>query len=167
MNLKNYFRTALILTFSSALLFTACKPKDSKIEADVNAKMQSLPNAEGVYTSVKDGVVTLSGEVDDETEKLAVENAVREVKGVKSVNNNISITPPMPDPIAPVTVSGDELLNQGITDALKDFPSIKATVNDGVITVTGSASADEWRRVKMTLDGLRPKRVDATGLTIK
>jgi len=167
MNVKNSFRTTLILIFSSTLLFSACKVRDSKIEADVNAKMQSLPGAEGVYTSVKDGVVTLSGDVDDETEKLSVETAIRDIKGVKSVVNNISITPPMPDPMAPVTMSGDELLNQGITDVLKDFPSLKATVQDGVITVTGTATADDWKRVKMALDALRPKKVDATGITIK
>ncbi len=62
-------------------------------------------------------------------------------------------------PSAPVEISGDETLRQGITDATKDFPGVTASVNDGVITLTGSIEKDRYPTLKQSLDALRPKQV--------
>ena len=51
-------------------------------------------------------------------------------------------------------------------DATKDFPGVTATVKDGVISVNGELKSADWKRLKMSLDGLKPKRVDASGLKI-
>ncbi len=80
--------------------------------------------------------------------------------------NNLTIAPPPPPP-APVQISGDDQLNKGITDALKDFPTVKATAKDSIITVTGEATAANWKKIKIALDGLKPKKVDAKELKIK
>lgn len=55
-----------------------------------------LPQAktlDGVRAIVKNGHVTLEGEVPWHFERVAVENAVRRLKGVKGVYNSIHITP--------------------------------------------------------------------------
>ncbi|SKA29491.1 BON domain-containing protein [Chitinophaga eiseniae] len=142
----------------------ACKgkPKDSEIMQAASTAVQSIP---GVTADVKEGVVTLSGTVSTEDEKTSAENAVKSVKDVKSVVNNITVTPP-PAP-APVAVSADDSLKTAVADVVKDFPGIKVDVKDGVLTVTGEAKADRWKTLKMALDALHPKKVDAKGLKVK
>ncbi|MFT3702054.1 MAG: BON domain-containing protein [Agriterribacter sp.] len=155
--------SSLFVALASVMLFS-CKPKDSDIEAKIkaNAALSHLT------ASVKDGVVTLSGECKDEADKTACESAVRGIEGVKQVVNNCTVTPPPPAPApAPVVIAADDPLTKGITDALKDFPTVKATAKDGVITVTGETTKADWKKIKIALDALRPKKVDPTGLKIK
>jgi osmotically-inducible protein OsmY len=61
---------------------------------------------------------------------------------------------------APVEVSADATLQQGVTDATKDFPGVNATVNNGEITVTGNIKRADWQRLKPSLDALNPKKVN-------
>ena len=56
--------------------------------------MQSSP----VSAMVKDGVVTLTGEVESETLKTLAETSVSGVKGVKSIVNSVTVKPPGPTP---------------------------------------------------------------------
>ncbi|MDQ6609887.1 MAG: BON domain-containing protein, partial [Bacteroidota bacterium] len=60
---------------------------------------------------------------------------------------------------APVVVNNDEALTKGVQDATKDFPDVKATVNDGVITLNGSIEKSRYITLKQSLDGLHPKQV--------
>ena len=53
-----------------------------------------------------------------------------------------------------------------VKDATKDFTGITATVKDGIIYVTGELKSADWKKLKMALDGLKPKKVDAAGLKI-
>jgi hypothetical protein len=66
-----------------------------------------------------------------------------------------------------VEIAADDPLTKGITDALKDYPTVKATAADGVITVTGETTKADWKKIKMALDALHPKKVTATDLKIK
>lgn len=155
----------------SAMLFylPACKGKvkDADIKTSVEAALAASPEYSGLAVDVKDGAVTLTGQVSEPSLKTALDSKVSAVKGVKSVVNNTTVAaPPPPAPATPV-ITADDPLTKGVTDALKDHPGIKATVSDGVITVTGEIKAADWRKVKIALDGLRPKRVDASGLKVK
>jgi len=141
----------------------ACKPKIK--DSDIEAKIQANTALSGVVASVKDGVVTLSGEVKDDAEKAVVETAVKSIEGVKQVVNNCTMAPPPPP--APVEIAADDPLTKGITDVLKDYPTVKATAADGVITVTGETTKADWKKIKMALDALHPKKVTATDLKIK
>jgi len=146
-----------------ALAFlAACGPKDADIQTKVN---ESLKTAPGATASVKEGVATLSGEVADDATKTSAEAAAKEVKGVKSVVNSLTVKPAMV--VAPPAAPAMDVLAKGVMDAVKDFPGVTATAADGVITVGGTISADKWKRLKMALDALNPKKVDAKGLTVK
>lgn len=68
---------------------------------------------------------------------------------------------------AQVQISPDDALIKGVTDATKDYPELTATVKDGVVTVSGETTADRWKKLKMALDELKPKKVDASGIKIK
>lgn len=148
---------------SSSILFFSCTPKDSDIQANVQAKMKSMP---GIAVSVTDGVATLTGECADNTAKDEATTEAKGVKGVKSVVNNCTVTPPPPPPPAAVTVSPDDALMQGVTDATKDFPDVKAAVADGVVTLTGSIKRADLKTLMMSLNTLKPKKID-NKLTIK
>ncbi|MFT3746817.1 MAG: BON domain-containing protein [Agriterribacter sp.] len=154
---------SLLIAIASIWLFS-CKPKIK--DEDIQTQIQSNPALTHLVATVKDGVVTLSGECKDEADKTACENAVKQIPGVKSVVNNTTIAPPPPPP-APVEIAADDPLTKGITDALKDYPTVKATAKDGIISVTGEATAANWKKIKIALDALKPKKVDASGLTIK
>ncbi len=143
---------------------TGCKSKmkDADIAAAAEAAIADKPDLKGVSVEVKDGIATISGEVKDAGAQTAAQSTVAAVKGVKSVQNNVSIATAPP----PVAITPDDPLAAGVRDATKDFPTVTATVKDGVIAVSGELKAADWKRLKMALDGLKPKKVDAASLKI-
>jgi hyperosmotically inducible periplasmic protein len=154
---------AIITTVS----FVSCSPKDADIQAAIETKIKAMPDmVTGATVAVKDGVATLGGECKDEMCKAACEKAATETKGVKSIVSNFTIMAP-PAVVAPVVITADDPLTKAVADATKDYPGVTATVKDGVVSVTGEISKDKWKKLKMALDGLHPKKVDGTGLTIK
>ena len=68
-------------------------PDDSSIQTAVDKKLTNDPalSALGVTATVINGKVTLIGMVHSQAEKSQVERAVRQVKGVKSVDNQLSV----------------------------------------------------------------------------
>ena len=72
---------------------------DAAISTAVKAKLTEarFSNIVNVETNVTNGVVTLAGEVPNAQVKADAEAAVRSVKGVKGVNNNLQVkSPPTP-----------------------------------------------------------------------
>lgn len=153
-----------ILSLSALTLFVSCKPSDTDVQKNVTEVLKTSP---GVIVEVKDGVATLTGNVEDPVIASAAVAAAEKVKGVKSVTNNVMVTPAPVAPQPQVAITPDEMLNNAVKDATKDFPGITTTVTDGVIAVNGTLSASKWKTLKMSLDALQPKKVDAKGLTIK
>ena len=148
-----------LFLFSGILFLSvvSCGVKDSTISEAITEKAQTVPELAPIRASVADGVVTLSGECKDSSAKQAAEDAVKGIKGVKSVVNNCTITPP-PLP-APVVISPDDALNKGVTDAIKDYPTVKASVQDGVITLTGNLKRSSLQKLMMALNTLKPKKI--------
>jgi hyperosmotically inducible protein len=153
-------------------LMVACKgkPSDAQIQAKVTEQLSTLPN---VTAEVKDGVVTLSGEVPDEAARAEAEQKAA-TDGVKSITNNIVVaapaaaTPPAPvTDTASIVNAADQELRNGVTDITKDFPGVDVKVVNGVVSVTGELTAAKWKTLKQALDGLHPKKVDASGLKVK
>jgi osmotically-inducible protein OsmY len=66
---------------------------NEELQKDVQdaIKWQPLLNAAEIGVTVKDGVVTLFGNVDSYTKKLEVENAAKNVAGVKALVEDITI----------------------------------------------------------------------------
>lgn len=66
---------------------------DSKLKEDVMAQLSWEPNLEEnqIGVTVEDGVVTLSGVVNDYAQKKAAERAVKKVEGVKAVAEEIEV----------------------------------------------------------------------------
>lgn len=158
----------LLLLFGTVALISStipgCKSKvnDADVKTAVETALQANPETAGLMVDVKDGVATVSGEAKDEAAKAKATELATAVKGVKSVENNVSVAPPPP----PVEITADDPLTSAVKDATKDYPTVTATVKDGVISVSGELKSDSWKKLKMTLDGLKPKKVDASGLKV-
>ncbi len=72
---------------------TTKAPDDGAIQAAIDKKLNDDPvfSSLGITVTVLNGKVTLMGMVKTEALKSQVERAVRNVKGVKSVDNQISV----------------------------------------------------------------------------
>ncbi|PSL43834.1 BON domain-containing protein [Chitinophaga niastensis] len=156
---------ASIVLVMGLMLMVACKgkPKDADIQAAVTSSLTAIP---GVTADVKDGAVTLSGQVASEADKTAAEAAAKASKDVKSVTNNITVAAPVAA-TPQVAITADDALKTGVAAVVKDFPGITADVKDGIISIKGESTAAKWKTLKMALDALKPKRVDASGLKVK
>jgi len=158
-SILNYLIVLASATMIAATL-SSCGPKDADIKAAVTKQMQAMPDMSGMTADVKDGVVTLSGEVKDDATKAMCETVAKGVAGVKSVVNNCTVAPPPPPPAAPVVIAADDPLTKGVTDAIKDFTGVKADVKDGVITLTGEIKKADLKTLMMSLNTLKPKKID-------
>ena len=72
---------------------TSTGPDDGSIQTAIDKKLNDDPvlSSLGITATVMNGKVTLMGSVKTEALKSQVERAVRNVKGVKSVDNQISV----------------------------------------------------------------------------
>ncbi len=155
-------KSTLAIALITSVMLVGCKPKDSDIQANIEKNLQSMP---GISVTVKDGVATFTGECKDDASKDSVANAAKDVKGVQSVVNDCTVAPPPPPPVA-VDTTATDALTRGVTDATKDFPGVKATVADDVVTLTGNIKRSDLGRLMMSLNSLKPKKIE-NKLTIK
>lgn len=144
-----------LLFICSAVMF-GCAQKDTDIQKNVADKLNAQAEFTGISSSVNDGVVTLTGEVSQEATRTDAESAAKDVKGVKSVVNNITVAAPAPPP----PMADDAMLKQGVIDATKDFPTVTATVNNGEITLTGSIKRDRLDALMQSLNTLNAVRIN-------
>ncbi len=115
------------------------KKTDSEIATDtINALKSSVwVPAQKIKALVKDGVVTLSGEVEWQYEKTAAFTAVKNLWGIKSINNEIIVKPSL-------SINEDKV-RQEITKEFErqarfDASRIKIKVQGRKITLEGEVS---------------------------
>lgn len=141
---------ALVRAVAISLALAACGPKDADIKASIDA---AIAGTQGVAVDVAQGVATISGEFADEATKAATEAKVKAVKGVKSVVDNATVTPP-------VVISPDEALKTTVAAALKEYSKLVADVKDGVVTLTGEVKRSDLPKVMQALSALNPKKIE-------
>jgi osmotically-inducible protein OsmY len=112
---------------------------DSQLQATVMEELQWDPklNAAEIGVAVKNGIVILSGHVDNYTKKLAAEEAVKRVKDVKGIVEEITVQ------LSHDGTRSDEELAQAAVSALRwnnavPDQSIKAEVEKGWLTLEGN-----------------------------
>lgn len=115
---------------------------DHEIHKDVTEELSWEPILRGseIGVAVKDGVVTLSGNVDSYVKKLATERAAKLVSGVKAIAVDVEVRPPG------ALKKTDTEIAHAIMDALKwnslvRDEKVKVKVDDGWVTLEGEA---EW-----------------------
>ena len=88
----------------------------------------------------------------------------------KTTTDTATITAPADNtvtktPDTAIVISADDSLKTRITDATKDFPGVTATVDQGVITLTGNITRDKLPKLMQSLNSLHPKKI-TNNLTI-
>ncbi|TXH20688.1 MAG: BON domain-containing protein [Chitinophagaceae bacterium] len=154
--MKKIFAMAAIAMMTFAMPSCKSKVSDADVKTAVESALSSTP---GLSVNVTDGAVTIDGSVADDAAKAAIEGALKGVKGVKSVANNVTIAP------APV-INNDAALTELVVAALKDNPTVKAAIADSVITLTGEAKKADLQSIMQKVQALKPKKVD-NKITVK
>ena len=111
---------------------------DMTLQAMVMDELEWVPNVDAAHirVSAKNGVVTLSGIVSTLAEKFTAEAAVRRVKGVRGIAEEIVVRPPSAHKWA------DEEIAERAVKILSwdvDVPDtqVQVKVEKGVVTLTG------------------------------
>jgi osmotically-inducible protein OsmY len=119
---------------------------DSELQSDVRVELNWSPSIDAAHIGVaaEDGVVTLTGQVDHYSEKVAAEDAAKAVYGVKGIANDIQVT------LSDSGVRTDKDIAQAVLAALQwdyEVPAdaITVTVNRGSVTLEGSV---DWQYQK-------------------
>jgi hyperosmotically inducible periplasmic protein len=153
------------------LAFVSCKPKDEDILKSVNEKIAGMTEMKGMTATVKDGVVTLSGECKDEKCKADCQKAIEDakIKGVNSVVSNCTIAPPpAPAPASVTAAVTDPKLQDAVKAIIKDIPgvTIEGFSDKGVI-LKGEISKANNLKLKQALAAAKIMLDAASKLTVK
>jgi len=138
----------IIFSLLTATLFllTSCKPSDEQISESVQKVLTSNTSLSPISASVKDGVVTITGEVESDAAKTLAEGSLTGIKGVKSVVNSVTVKPAGPTPEELKKMSDDALLKK-VNDNFATYKvqGITATVGDSIVTLTGQIKRSELK----------------------
>jgi hyperosmotically inducible periplasmic protein len=148
-----------------AFVLFACGPKDEKIAELAKASISAI--APNVGVAVKDGKLSLTGEVESDEIKAKIEEAAKAIKGVKGLANELTVKPKGPTP-QELAAMADTALGTSISTALTalNIPGLAASVKDSVITLTGTVKRAQLMSVMKAANDLGPKKVE-NQLTIK
>jgi len=120
---------------------------DVDLKRDVEDELAWDPviNPASVGVAVRDGVVTVSGQLETYAEKHAVENALRRVSGVKAIAMELDVK------LAPEHQRSDTDIANAAQMALRwntlvPIDQIRLTVDKGWITLQGEVDWDYQRR---------------------
>jgi osmotically-inducible protein OsmY len=133
---------------------------DTEIQKDIAEQLKWEPflNPAEIGVAVKDGIVTLTGEVDSYSKKMGAELAVKKIAGVKAVAEEIHVGP------SPTYLRTDSELAAAVATALKWHTAvmedkIKIMVEKGVVSLTGEVDWNFQRQA--ALDAVK----DLAGVT--
>jgi osmotically-inducible protein OsmY len=115
---------------------------NAELQTDVQSEINRSPilNPAEIGVTAKDGLITLTGVVDDYSKKIAAENAAKKVKGVKAVAEEITVK------YKDSKISDTEIATT-ILNALKgnaEVPESRITfgIENGVVTLSGEV---DWK----------------------
>lgn len=129
---------------------------DVQIQKDVMDEIKWDPflSVTEIGVSVKNGIVTLSGNVNSYTKKIAAEKAAKRVSGVKIVAEDINVG------ISPDYRKTDTEIAEAVLNALKwhsavQEEKIKIKVEDGIVKLEGEVEWDYQRNnAKIAIENL-------------
>ncbi len=144
--IKSLFAIILLCTVA-----VSCNSKvdDQKIKADISKHLLENNNYVGVTSSVQDGVVTLAGVCQGENCAADIENTIKDIDGVKKVNNNIR-----------KDNSTDLTLRTSVQSIITKYPGVQADVAGGVVVLRGNIDRENLQSLMSDLATLHPQKID-------
>lgn len=115
---------------------------DSQLQRDILDELKWSPNVNDaeIGVAVKDGVVTLTGNVDSWAQKYSAERVVERISGVRAYADDLKVRLPAS------AERSDTDIAHAVADSLEwnvEVPdTVKAKVVDGWVTLEGTA---EWK----------------------
>ncbi len=140
---------------------TTAKHADHALKDAVQHELEWAANinADRIGVSVRDGTVTLSGQVGSYPEKVAATRAALRIRGVTALADELSVDLPWRRDDADIARDAATALDQ---NSIVPGSAIKATVRDHVVTLSGTVTWDYQRRAAIqsvsTLRGVRDVR---------
>jgi len=148
------------------LIVKPAPTKDFAVEQAVKEAVKSTPALQksDVQVSVNEGVVTLKGAVEKQSQSLAAEVAAKTAPGVIRVVNMLKVTHPRPDR----EIEKDVVFYLQ-SSSIVNLDDVDCVVKDGVVTLKGSidnlshkyAIANDLEKIHGV------KTVDVSGMTVK
>jgi osmotically-inducible protein OsmY len=136
--MKTRTQIAFMLAATLPVALFASSSSDSKIEDAAKASYNYRTVLEGhVNVKANDGVVTLTGTVQDRDDKALAADTVENLPGVVSVDNQIEVKSEIPehsDAWIALKIRSELLVKANVSAA-----STKVNVKDGIVTLTGTA----------------------------
>lgn len=145
-----------ILLLSIIILASACKPKDEDLTKTIQASIAGV--AKDISVSTTDGIVTLSGVVDQPELIQQIVDLTQGTEGVKSVVNNLTVKVVEPE----IIISADDILKTKIQEGFSKYgvEGITATVVDGEVTLTGDIPRAKLMDAMKAANEALPKKVN-------
>ena len=142
---------------------------DNQIQKDVmeELKWQPFLNASEIGVAVKNGIVTLSGQIDTYSKKLSAENAAKKVTGVKAIAEDIQIG------VSPAYNKTDAEIAEAVLNALKwhtavQEEKVKIKVENGNVKLEGEVEWEYQRTsAKTAIENLTGVRSVFNLITVK
>ncbi|WP_336731035.1 BON domain-containing protein [Chryseobacterium sp. VD8] len=150
-------KTIAMAALAIAVSFGAVSCKKKVSDADLQTQATTVVTANpSASVEVKDGVAHLSGTFETQEAKDAMIKQLKAITGVKEVMDMATVAPATPA-VAPVETKSavDPMVQQKVQDAVKDIPGVKVEVVNGELTLTGSVSSADARKVKESIDALK------------
>jgi hyperosmotically inducible protein len=136
--MKNKNISALLVFIAGPIALFASSETDNKIEDAAKASYNYQTVLENhVKVKAKDGVVTLSGTVQDKDERNLAVDTVENLPGVVAVNNEIKVEPTHPEKSDGWIAV--KIRSHLLTKANVSVTSTKVVVNDGHVVLSGTA----------------------------
>jgi osmotically-inducible protein OsmY len=142
---------------------------DIEIQKDVIEQLKWEPflNAAQIGVSVKNAIVTLSGQVDTYSKKMLAEKAAKKVAGVKAIAEDIQVG------ISPTYKRNDAEIAEAVVNALKwhtmiPEDKIKVSVEEGNVKMEGDVEWEYQRsQAKTTVENLMGVRFVTNLIAVK
>ncbi len=112
---------------------------DKELYQDVTEKLDFEPGIDPrqLTYSVHNGIVTINGKAHSYLEKRSIVRAIRQIHGVKAIADEIEVKP-----VTDIKPDDNEIATNAVRvlewDSLLPKGTIKVTVSDGKITLTGN-----------------------------
>jgi osmotically-inducible protein OsmY len=103
--------------------------RDKEIKIDIASKAKSDVNFAGVNFTVYDSKVILTGKCPTLKSRAGIDQAMKTIHVLKSVDNRIEI--------APVTLGASFAVKQAVDSVLASYPRVIAEVTDSAVVLIG------------------------------